>query len=83
MRRGCEMSIQFEHTDTFAGESNYSWVRRGEYAGKRPESRLSIVRHAKAWAGLTGIPCRVDNFGDMLAIWPRGVCQVVFITWEV
>ena len=74
--------IKFEHTDTFGGEANYCWVRHGEYTGKRPDSRLSIVRQAKAFAGLTGIPCRVDDFGDMIAIYPRGICHVVFVTWE-
>lgn len=76
------MKIQFEHTDTFGGESNYCWVRRGEYTGKKPDSNLSVVRQAKRFAGFTGIPCRVENYGDMIAIYPRGLCQVCFITCE-
>ena len=77
------MSYQFEHTDTFAGESNYSWVNRTTYEPKTPNpSDLALVRAAKKWAGFNGIRCRVDRMGDMIAIWATGYCQVVFITWN-
>ena len=72
------MKFQIEHTDTFGGESNYSWVRRhnGE-SGK--DSDLSVIRAAKKILGWQGIKCRVDNYGDNLAIYPAGICQVAFI----
>lgn len=72
--------IIFEHTDTFGGESNYSWVRREEYTGNN-KSDLAIIRAAKKFAGISGVRSRVENYGDMLAIYPAGVCQVVFIQW--
>jgi hypothetical protein len=74
--------IRFEHTDTFGGEANYAWVRRGEYKGNKEESDLSLVRAVKKFAGFTGIKCRVDHNGDMIAIYPSGLCQVCFIIFE-
>jgi hypothetical protein len=71
--------IRFEHTDTFCGESNYSWVRRGRYKGTNEESNLSLVRAAKKFAGFTGIKCRVIPCGDGLAIYPSDRCEVCFI----
>lgn len=75
-----ETKIIFEHTDTFGGESNYSWVRREEYTGKAKTDK-GVIRAAKKWAGLSGARCKVHNFGDMLALYPAGICQVVFIQW--
>lgn len=71
--------ILFVHTDTFGGESNYSWVRHGEYTGKH--SPLAIIRAAKKFAGISGIRCRVETYGDTIALYPAGMCQVVFIQW--
>ena len=75
-----ETKIIFEHTDTFGGESNYSWVKRMEYTGKN-KSDLALVRAAKKWAGLSSVRCRTESYGDMLALYPAGICQVVFIQW--
>lgn len=72
---------QFEHTDTFAGEANYCWVRRETVDSA---SRRTIVRAAKRFAGFTGMRCVVDDAGDWFAIRPIGgdaPCQVVFATW--
>ena len=76
------MSIRFEHTDTFGGEANYCWVRRGEYKGHRAESDLSLVRAAKKFAGFTGLKSRVESYGDTIAIRPYGLCQVCFVVVE-
>lgn len=73
------VKIQFEATDTFGGEANYSWVNRHEEDMPVNISDRALVRRAKAWAGFTGHPCRVNNFGDTIAIYPRGVCQVIFV----
>lgn len=75
------MAIELEHTDTFGGESNYSWVRRAQLPERSHWTDRAIVRAAKRWAGLTGIRCRVEKFGDMIAIYPRGICHVVFATY--
>lgn len=68
-----------EMTDTFGGEANYSWVRRGEIRADAKTSRLAIVRRAKRWAGLSGVRCDVCDFGDTIEIRPRGRCVVVFV----
>ena len=66
-----------EHTDTFGGEANYSWVRR--WHTSRDLTDLQLVRLAKRLTGLTGHPCRTENMGDCIALYPRGICHVVFI----
>lgn len=76
------MSYQVEHTDTFGGEANYCWVNRYEIPANPKPSRHALVRRAKALTGLTGIRCDVDDYGGDLTIRPRGVCQVVFVTWQ-
>jgi len=78
------MIIKFEHTDTFGGESNYCWVRHHfiEVNDKAPLTDLQLVRRAKKFAGFTGIKARTEKYGDMMAIWPRGLCQVCFITLD-
>ena len=74
------MSWNLEHTDTFGGEANYSWVNRT----KIEATDKQIVRKAKAFAGFTGMRCAVDNYGDMISIRPVGrhaPCQIVFANW--
>lgn len=77
------MAITFELTDTFSGEANYSWVRRGEYQGEGTHtSEASILRQAKAWAGLNGVRCRKEEIGGTLtALYPQGRNLVLFIDY--
>lgn len=74
------MTWSVEHTDTFGGEANYSWVRRATI--EAPDSRQAIMRRAKAAVGLTGVRGRTHNFGDMLEFRPYGQCTVMFVTWS-
>ena len=74
-------TFNIELTDTFGGESNYSWVKRTELTTKK-SSRRAIIQAAKAWAGYTGLRCIVEDFGDMIKLRPRGICHVMFITFE-
>lgn len=69
-----------EHTDTFAGEANYGWVRRGTALVPANATRRQIVRAVKATLGLTGTRCRTFDCGDMLELKPVGQCSVVFAT---
>lgn len=73
-----------ELTDTFGGESNYSWVRRGGITINPPhkDTTRALVRQAKAWAGWTNHPCDVDDMGETIAIRPRYICQVLFVTFD-
>lgn len=75
------MRVNFEMTDTFGGESNYSWVRREAFEAPENLSNRAIVRRAKYWAGISGVRSRVENYGDMISIWPSDRCHVVFVTF--
>ena len=48
-----------EVTDTFGGESNYSWVRRHTITAK---SDLAAVRKAKAAEGWSGVRCEREDY---------------------
>ena len=76
--------IQWEMTDTFGGESNYSWVRRGVVDTREGEdfSDLAAIRRVKKEIGWNGLRCKVDNYGDTIALYPVGMCQVCFITFH-
>lgn len=80
---------KYEYTDTFGGEANYSWVRRGSlsWAGydSTPEGKRAmrcLIREAKAAVGLTGVRCEKEEWGDTIALRPRGLRMVLFINWE-
>jgi hypothetical protein len=67
-----------EHTDTFGGEANYSWVRRYRFAG----SEKQAIRAAKSAVGWTGAKCYREYLGGYGYAFRRpGVCQVLFVTW--
>jgi hypothetical protein len=72
--------IQFEYTDTYGGDTNYSWVKRHTIEIEDNISDLALVRRAKKWAGINGVRAQVDNFGDEIHIRPRGYCTVLFIS---
>jgi hypothetical protein len=67
---------QVEYTDTFSGEANYCWVQRATVSAT---SQAEAVRKAKAAVGLNGHRCKRNDFGDTLALYPRGMATVLFI----
>jgi len=77
-------NIHYEVTDTFGGEANYSWVKRGEVECKEGEnySDLAAVRRVKKAIGWQNVRCKVSNFGDMIQLNPIGACQVCFINFH-
>lgn len=86
-----------ELTDTFAGEANYSWVRRAvvtmpelthygydggtSYAKANKVFQRELMRLAKAKMGLTGCRGRTSRHGDMSEFRPANSCTVMFITY--
>ena len=77
--------IHYEVTDTYGGEANYSWVKRGKIEGKHGESvsDLAAVRRVKKKIGWTGVECRAEHFiGGLIRISPVGKCQVCFINFS-
>lgn len=77
------MVTHIEVTDTFGGEANYCWVRRGT---TKAHSRRGVVRAVKDLAGWTGwLRVRVEDHGDMMIVRPTassGVCEIAFVTFE-
>ena len=74
----------FEVTDTFGGEANYSWVRR-ETVMVKAKSKRGVVRALKAFAGFTGVRCEVSDYGDQISVRPIGrhaVLHIAFATWH-
>ena len=78
------MKVNLEITDTFSGEANYSWVNRKtyEFDKETAPSKLAIVRLVKKFAGLTGVRCEVENYGDQIVIRPVNQCIVCFVNIE-
>ena len=92
------MQFSYEYTDTFGGEANYCWVKRGTvsvpelthygYDGSRGYTRADkaqsreVVRLVKAALGLTGVKCRREEWSDTIVLYPYGANRVVFINYE-
>lgn len=71
--------ITWEITDTFCGEANYAWVKRGELELPENASELAIVRAVKKAIGWNGVQCRKESLGEIVALYPSGSCAVCFI----
>lgn len=88
---------QIEYTDTFAGEANYSWVRRHtvtvpelthygydgatNYVRAKRIANRELMKRAKALVGLTNIRGVTTHYGDSIEFRPYGMCTVLFITF--
>ena len=79
MKQNKTRTIRTEYTDTFGGDANYSWVQRAsfEVTDNAPES--VVIRRAKKEHGLNGVPCRKATFGELIALYPRNSCTVLFV----
>lgn len=87
-----------EYTDTYAGESNYSWVRRAKihmpelthygydggtnYAKAKRTYQRELMKRAKAEMDLTGVCGRTYHHGDYSEFRPYGMATVLFINWS-
>lgn len=72
-----------ELTDTYAGEANYSWVKRAALVYATAPTDRALILAAKRALGLTGIRCTRDDWPDTgatIQLDPRGYCQRAFIT---
>jgi len=67
---------EWEVTDTFGGEANYSWVQRGTV---KAATESGAIRAAKRAAGLYGRH-RTTDFGDCLRCDMIGACVVLFVS---
>jgi hypothetical protein len=74
------MTYEYEYTDTFGGEANYSWVKRGKVAAN---SFAHAWRKVKAELGLQGWKTKkVMDCGDMVRYDFTDACWCVFINWS-
>ena len=71
--------ICFEYTDTFGGEANYAWVKRGEIEVPWDISDLALVRRVKKELGLESVRCKRETWGDTIVLKPVGTCTIIFI----
>jgi hypothetical protein len=90
-------TYEYEYTDTFAGEANYCWVKRGKvtmpelthygydgsngYARANAIEKRELMRRVKAELGLTGIRGARHDHGDLIEFRPYGMATVLFIQW--
>ena len=91
-------TYEYEYTDTFAGESNYCWVKRGKvtmpclthygydglhgYGKANKTAARELMKAVKAELGLTGIRGNLYHHGDITEFRPYRMNTVLFITWS-
>lgn len=91
------MTFEYEYTDTFGGEANYSWKRSGKvempdlthygYDGLRGYFKANrtfnreLVKKVKAELGLTGLRCDRSIVGYTIELRPRGSNTIIFINF--
>jgi hypothetical protein len=72
------MRYQFELTDTFDGEANYSWVKREIVTLPDNATDKQIARKLRAFAGYAAKDGKTHSYGDVIEFRPRGGCVVAF-----
>jgi hypothetical protein len=87
---------EYEYTDTFSGEANYSWVKRGKvympelthygFDGQNGYTKANrsfervLMTKVKAALGLTGVRGEKVTYGDTIEFTPYRSNTIVFIT---
>lgn len=74
--------IDWEYTDTFGGEANYAWCKRGQFVAYGGITDLQAVKGAKKAAGLSGVRCKREVLGETIKLVPYGSCTVLFIKFH-
>lgn len=71
-------TYNIEITDTYGGESNYSWVQRLQVKAKSMQGAISKASRHFGYKGF-----RLENWcGDYASYSLRGACIIAFITVE-
>lgn len=72
--------FEIEVTDTFGGEANYAWVRRGEAELPERASNRAVIKSVRRLAGWpTSVRVSIYRLGDSWEVRPRGLNQVAFV----
>ena len=74
------ITFDLELTDTFAGETNYSWVRRATITAPDGLSDLALVRRANRALDISGVRRNTQTHGDLIQLDVVGACVRGFIT---
>ena len=90
-------TFEYEYTDTFAGDANYCWVKRGKvavpdlthygYDGSQGYSKATkrqaahVMRLAKAELGLSGLRGNRESWGDTEIFRPYGMNTILFVNY--
>ena len=91
-------NYEFEYTDTFAGEANYCWAKRGvvtmpdlthygydggtNYSQANKVFERELMKMVKAEIGLTGVRGVKYDHGDVIEFRPYRSNTVLFITYK-
>lgn len=91
-------TFRYEYTDTFAGDANYSWVKRGTvtvgditeygydgyhgYEKANKRMMVQVVRKVKAALDLSGVRCDREMWGETIVLRPCGSATIIFIDGE-
>jgi hypothetical protein len=73
------MRYNYEMTDTYGGEANYCWVKRGTVNAKSFRGAVRAAKRAVGW-----LPRRhrvTMHCGDMVRIDAKGAPVCMFLTW--
>ena len=90
-------TFEYEYTDTFGGDANYCWVKRGKvsvpdltaygydgshgYAKADKRQSRHIMRLVKAQLGLSGVRGKRESWGDVEVFRPCGAATILFVTY--
>lgn len=90
-------TFEYEYTDTFAGDANYSWVKRGKvsvpdlthygydgshgYAKANARQTRHVMRKVKVALGLSGIRGKRETWGDTEVFRPYGAATILFVRY--
>jgi hypothetical protein len=90
-------TFEYEYTDTFAGDANYCWVKRGKvsvpdltaygydglhgYPKANARQTRQVMRKAKAALGLNGIRGKRETWGDTEIFRPYGAATILFVRY--
>lgn len=73
------MPYAIEVTDTFGGESNYTWVKRKTVPDCTKRELFKHLRELAGWP--TTIRLTTTAYGDGYEIRPSGLLQIAFINY--
>lgn len=70
-----------EVTDTFGGEANYCWVKRGSTKATSRRGIIKAVKELADWVCRVKVVYQAGDFWEIRPVDNSGVCQVAFVTW--